>query len=238
MSSLKGKNAIITGGGRGLGKAVALLLAQEGVNIGITGRNEEHLKNTVAELQKSGVKAAYTVFNVADKTQVDKGIKELVSTLGGIDILVNNAGIGWFGKLEDMPTQDWEQVMQTNLFGVYYTAMAVYPYMKENNSGDVINVASTAGLKGGANMSAYAASKAAVISLSQSMMAEWRKSNIRVFTLTPSTIATDMSIDGGLTDGNPDSVLQPEDFAEWVRDILKMKSRALIANGSIFSTNP
>jgi len=142
------------------------------------------------------------------------------------------------GKLEDMPVADWEQVMLTNLFGVYYTAMAVYPFMKENGSGDVINVASTAGLKGGANMSAYAASKAAVISLSQSMMAEWRKSNIRVFTLTPSTIATDMSIDGGLTDGNPDSVLQPEDFAEWVRDILKMKSRALIANGSIFSTNP
>lgn len=237
MTSLKGKKAIITGGGRGLGKAVALQLAQEGVHIGITGRNEEHLKNTVEELQKLGVEATYSIFDVAIEADVQKGINELAKTLGGIDILVNNAGIGWFGKLEDMSSSNWQQVMQTNLFGVYYTAMAAYPFMKEIG-GDVVNVASTAGLKGGANMSAYAASKAAVISLSQSMMAEWRKSNIRVFTLTPSTIATDMSIDGGLTDGNPEKVLQPEDFAEWVRDILKMKNRALIANGSIFSTNP
>ncbi len=238
MSSLKGKKAIITGGGRGLGKAVALLLAQEGVHIGITGRNEALLQQTVEEIRRAGVNAAYTVFNVDKEIEVQTGIKQLVQDLGGVDILINNAGIGWFGTLENMSSADWQQVLQTNLFGVYYTAMAVYPYLKENGHGDIINVASTAGLKGGANMSAYAASKAAVISLSQSMMAEWRKHDIRVFTLTPSTIATDMSIEGGLTDGNPEKVLQPEDFAEWVRDILKMKSRALIANGSIFSTNP
>lgn len=238
MSSLKGKKAIITGGGRGLGKAVALLLAQEGVHIGITGRNEALLQQTVEEIRQAGVNAAYTVFNVDKEIEVQTGIKQLVQELGGVDILINNAGIGWFGTLENMSSADWQQVLQTNLFGVYYTAMAVYPYLKENGHGDIINVASTAGLKGGANMSAYAASKAAVISLSQSMMAEWRKHDIRVFTLTPSTIATDMSIEGGLTDGNPEKVLQPEDFAEWVRDILKMKSRVLIANGSIFSTNP
>lgn len=238
MSSLKGKKAIITGGGRGLGKAVALLLAQEGVHIGITGRNEALLQQTVEEIHQAGVNATYTVFNVDKEIEVQAGIKQLVQDLGGVDILINNAGIGWFGTLENMSSADWQQVLQTNLFGVYYTAMAVYPYLKENGYGDIINVASTAGLKGGANMSAYAASKAAVISLSQSMMAEWRKHDIRVFTLTPSTIATDMSIEGGLTDGNPEKVLQPEDFAEWVRDILKMKSRALIANGSIFSTNP
>ncbi|HUH25764.1 MAG TPA: 3-ketoacyl-ACP reductase [Flavobacterium sp.] len=238
MTSLKGKIAIITGGGRGLGKAVALLLAQEGVHIGITGRNEDHLKSTVDELQKTGVKATYATFSVDNETDVKTGIKQLVDELGGVDILINNAGIGWFGTLENMSATDWEQVIRTNLFGVYHTAMAVYPYLKANGQGDVINVASTAGLKGGANMSAYAASKAAVISLSQSMMSEWRKQNIRVFTLTPSTIATDMSIEGGLTDGDPEKVLQPEDFAEWVRDILKMKSRALIATGSIFSTNP
>ena len=238
MSSLKGKKAIITGGGRGLGKAVALLLAQEGVHIGITGRNEALLQQTVEEIHQAGVNATYTVFNVDKEIEVQAGIKQLVQDLGGVDILINNAGIGWFGALENMSSADWQQVLQTNLFGVYYTAIAAYPYLKENGHGDIINVASTAGLKGGANMSAYAASKAAVISLSQSMMAEWRKHDIRVFTLTPSTIATDMSIEGGLTDGNPEKVLQPEDFAEWVRDILKMKSRALIANGSIFSTNP
>jgi len=238
MNSLKGKNVIVTGGGRGLGKAVALLLAQDGVNIGVTGRNEENLKKTVNELTQLGIKACYAVFSVDRETEVQNGIKKLVDELGSLDILINNAGIGWFGTLENMPAADWEQIIRTNLFGVYYTSMAAYPFLKASGRGDIINVASTAGLKGGANMSAYAASKAAVISLSQSMMAEWRKNNIRVFTLTPSTIATDMSIEGGLTDGNPERVLQPEDFAEWVRDMLKMKNRALVANASIFSTNP
>jgi len=236
--NLKGKNAIITGGGRGLGKAVALALANEGVNIGITGRNEENLRNTVEEIKKLGVKASLAVFSIDDESAVKAGIEILVKELGGVDILINNAGIGNFGSIEEMSSETWEQVIRTNLFGVYYASRAVYPYLKEKGQGDIVNVASTAGLKGGPNMSAYAASKAAVVSLSQSMMAEWRKQNIRVITLTPSTIASDMSIQGGLTDGNPDKVLQPEDFAEWVRDILKMNRRALIANGSIFSTNP
>lgn len=236
--NLNGKNAIVTGGGRGLGKAVALILASEGVNVGITGRNEENLKMTVDEIQKLGVKAAYAVFSIDNEIHVKAGIESIVGQLGGVDILINNAGIGDFGSIEDMSSEVWEQVIKTNLFGVYYAAKAVYPFLKERGEGDIINVASTAGLKGGPNMSAYAASKAAVVSLSQSMMAEWRKQNIRVVTLTPSTIASDMSIEGGLTDGNPEKVLQPEDFAEWVRDILKMNRRALIANGSIFSTNP
>ena len=236
--NLKGKNAIVTGGGRGLGKAVALALANEGVNIGVTGRNEENLKNTVEEIKKLGVNASYSVFSIDDEAAVKTGIDALVKDLNGVDILINNAGIGNFGTLEEMPSETWEQVFKTNLFGVYYAAQAVHPYLKEKGEGDIVNVASTAGLKGGANMSAYAASKAAVVSLSQSMMAEWRKENIRVITLTPSTIASDMSIQGGLTDGNPEKVLQSEDFAEWVRDILKMNRRALIANGSIFSTNP
>ncbi|MFY1047252.1 3-ketoacyl-ACP reductase [Chryseobacterium sp. GP-SGM7] len=236
--NLNGKNAIVTGGGRGLGKAVALILASEGVNVGITGRNEENLKMTVDEIQKLGVNAAYAVFSIDNEIHVKAGIESIAEQLGGVDILINNAGIGDFGSIEEMSSEVWEQVIKTNLFGVYYAAKAVYPFLKERGEGDIINVASTAGLKGGPNMSAYAASKAAVVSLSQSMMAEWRKQNIRVVTLTPSTIASDMSIEGGLTDGNPEKVLQPEDFAEWVRDILKMNRRALIANGSIFSTNP
>ena len=236
--NLKGKNALITGGGRGLGKAVAIALANEGVNVGITGRNEESLKTTVAELEKLGVKAAYSVFDVEEMAQVEQGVASIASQLGSIDILINNAGVGDFGSFEDMPVETWEKVMKVNLFGVYYVAKATLPYLKQNKEGDIVNVASTAGLKGGPNMSAYCASKAAVISLSQSLMAELRKFNIRVITLTPSTIATDMSIEGKLTDGNPEKVLQPEDFAEWVRDILKMNRRAMIASASIFSTNP
>lgn len=238
MISLKGKSAIITGGGRGLGKAVALQLANDGVNIGLTGRDEKNLKATAEEIAKTGVKVSYAIFSVDDENAVQQGIAKLANDLGGVNILINNAGIGWFGKIYAMSSADWEQVIKTNLFGVYYAAKAVYPFLKEKGEGDIVNVSSTAGLKGGGNMSAYAASKAAVVSLSQSMMAEWRKENIRVFTLTPSTIASDMSIQGGLTDGNPETVVQPEDFAQWIADMLKMNRRALIANGSIFSTNP
>ena len=238
MNKLQGKRAIITGGGRGLGKAVAIALAKEGVAVGITGRNEENLKSAVEEIKALGVPAFYAAFSVDDEKAVNVGMETLIDELRGVDILINNAGIGDFGSIVDMPSETWHQVIATNLFGVYYVSKAVYPYFKENGQGDIINVASTAGLKGGANMSAYAASKAAVISLSQSMMAEWRKNDIRVITLTPSTIASDMSVNAGLTDGNPESVLQPEDFAQWVTDMLKMNRRALIANGSIFSTNP
>ena len=155
-----------------------------------------------------------------------------------LDILINNAGIGDFGSIEDMPSETWEQVIKTNLFGVYYASKAAHPFMKAKGEGDIVNVASTAGLKGGPNMSAYAASKAAVVSLSQSMMAEWRKQNIRVITLTPSTIASDMSIQGGLTDGNPDKVMQSEDMADLIIAQLKLNRRVFIKNSSIWSTNP
>ena len=238
MSSLKGKKAIITGGSRGLGKAVAMALAAEGVHVGITGQNEENLQTAVSELRGYNVNVSYAVFNVANEEEVNTGVKQLADALGGVDILINNAGVGQFGKVMEMPSADFEKVFATNFFGVYYVAKALYPYLKASGKGDVVNVASTAGLKAGGGMSAYAASKAAVISLSQSMMAEWRKDDIRVITLTPSTIATDMSIQLKLTDGNPEKVLQSEDFAQWVLDILKMNRRALIANGSIFSTNP
>lgn len=238
MIELKGKKAIVTGGGRGLGRAVALALAAEGVQVGVCGRNKETLKETVDQLNQLGAEATFAVLDVSDQKNVEKGVDELAKSLGGVDILINNAGIGQFGNLMEISPNDFKTVFNTNFFGVYYVARAVYPYLKKSGQGDVVNVASTAGLKGGAGMSAYAASKAAVISLSQSMMAEWRKDDIRVITLTPSTIATELSISGGLTDGNPEKVLQPEDFAEWVIDILKMNRRALIANGSIFSTNP
>jgi 3-oxoacyl-[acyl-carrier protein] reductase len=238
MEKLANKKAIVTGGSRGLGKAVALALAAEGVAVGITGQNEALLQRAVEELKALGVQASYAAFDVADAAQVQKGIAQLAKDLGGVDILINNAGIGQFGSLVDMSEDDFKRVFDVNFYGVYQVAKAAYPYLKASGAGDLVNVASTAGLKGGAGMSAYAASKAAVISLSQSMMAEWRKDQIRVITLTPSTIATDLSIDNKLTDGNPDKVVQAEDFAEWVIGMLKMNRRALVANGSLFSSNP
>jgi short-chain dehydrogenase/reductase SDR len=239
MQNLKGKTALVTGGGRGLGKAVALALAAEGVNVAITGRNENNLKSAVAEIESKGVKSSYSVFDVTDKKQVFASLKKLQNDFGKFDILINNAGIAAFGGILEMDEEQWEDIVKTNLFGPYYVVKAVVPGMVEKKSGDVVNISSTAGLKGNALTSAYSASKFGLIGMSESMMFELRKQNIRVTTLTPSTISTDMAkTDLKITDGNPEKVLQPEDFAELVVDLLKLNKRAMLASAALWSTNP
>ena len=239
MQDLKGKNALVTGGSRGLGKAVALALAKEGVNVAVTGRNTKTLEETVEEIRSFGVKADYSIFNVAEKVEVKMQLERLIESFGAFDILINNAGIAAFGSFLEMPENDWEDIVRTNLFGPYYVSKAVIPSMVELGSGDIINVSSTAGLKGNAVTSAYSASKAGLIGLSESLMFESRKKNIRVTTLTPSTIASEMSKDVlKITDGNPEKVLQPEDFAQLIVDLLKLDKRAMLASASLWSTNP
>lgn len=239
MQNLKGKTALVTGGGRGLGKAVALALAAEGVNVAITGRNENNLKSVVAEIESKGVKSSYSVFDVTDKKQVFTSLEKLQNDFGKFDILINNAGIAAFGGILEMDDEQWEDIVKTNLFGPYYVVKAVVPGMVEKKSGDVVNISSTAGLKGNALTSAYSASKFGLIGMSESMMLELRKQNIRVTTLTPSTISTDMAkTDLKITDGNPEKVLQPEDFAELVVDLLKLNKRAMLASAALWSTNP
>lgn len=239
MENLKGKKALVTGGSRGLGKAVALALAAKGVNVAITGRNEKALQETTQELQTKGIQAAYSIFNISDSKEVNAALGKLQKDFGTFDILINNAGIAAFGSFLEMPEEKWINIIQTNLFGAYYVSKAILPAMIEKKGGDVINVSSTAGLKGGATTSAYSVSKAGLISLSESLMYEMRKHNIRVTTLTPSTIASDMSVkELKITDGNPDKVLQPEDFADLVIDILTLNRRALLASASLWSTNP
>ncbi len=239
MENLKNKKAIITGGGRGLGKVTALAFAKEGIDIAITGRNEKVLKETVSELEIFGVKAIYSVFDVGNYEEVKSSIKSIVDTLGSIDILVNNAGIAAIGSFNDMEVSQWEQIIQTNVMGMYYVTKEVLPYLLDKNEGDIINVSSTAGLNGNANISAYSASKFAVIGMSESLMKEVRKNNIRVNTLTPSTIESDMTIELGMVSkGSQDSVLQPEDFAELIVTGLKLPRRAMLKNASLWSTNP
>ncbi|ARV15419.1 3-ketoacyl-ACP reductase [Polaribacter sp. SA4-12] len=239
MKDLKNKKAIITGGGRGLGKATAIAFAKEGIDVAITGRNEAVLKETVAELKEFGVKAIYSVFDVGNYDDVKEGIKNIINTLGNVNILVNNAGIAAFGTLNDMEVSQWSQIIQTNLMGMYYVTKEVLPYLIDNNEGDIFNIASTAGLSGNATTSAYSASKFAVIGMSESLMKEVRKNNIRVCTLTPSTIASDMSIELGIANkDSEDSVLQPEDFAELIVTGLKLPRRAMLKGASLWSTNP
>jgi 3-oxoacyl-[acyl-carrier protein] reductase len=231
MENLKGKKAIITGGGKGLGKATALAFAKEGIDVAITGRNEQNLIETVAELSSFGVKAIYN--------EVKAGIEKIISEFKTIDILVNNAGIAAFGSFMEMEPEQWQSIIQTNVMGMYYVTKEVLPYIIENNQGDIFNVSSTAGITGNPGTSAYSASKFAVIGLSESLMKEVRKNNIRVCTLTPSTIASDMSISLGIANkDSEETVLQPADFAELIVASLRLPRRAMLKSASLWSTNP
>ncbi|WP_306567016.1 3-ketoacyl-ACP reductase [Flavobacterium lindanitolerans] len=238
MEQLQGRKALITGGSRGLGKATALALAAEGVDIAITGRNEEALLETIAELQAYGVKAIYSVFDVADFEAAKKGIAYIHEAFGAIDILINNAGTASFGSFLEMEPERWQEILNVNVMGIYNVTYQVLPGMIARNTGDIINVSSTAGLRGNANTTAYTASKFAVAGFSEALMMEVRKHNIRVSALMPSTIASEMSLSLNLTDGNPERVLQPEDFAELVVAQLKLNRRALLKSASLWSTNP
>lgn len=239
MENLKGKKALITGGNRGLGKATAVALAKEGVDVAITGRNEDQLVATVNELKSLGVNATYAVFDVGNYDDVKKGIQSIISSFETIDILINNAGIAAFGSFNEMEVETWSNIIQTNVMGMYYVTKEVLPHLIAKNQGDIINVSSTAGLTGNANTSAYSASKFAVIGLSEALMKEMRKNNIRVCTLTPSTIASDMSISLGIAKKEDvETVLQPEDFAELIVAGLKLPRRAMLKGASLWSTNP
>lgn len=238
MEQLKNKTALITGGSRGIGKAIAVALAKEGVNIIITGRNESHLKETQAAISATGVKVTYAVMEVSKRAEVDKVMADVIKQSAPIDILINNAGIGAFGGFLELPPEQWEQIIQVNLLGVYYCTRVVLPGMIARKTGDIINISSTAGQRGAPVTSAYSASKFGLLGLTESLMLEVRKHNIRVSALTPSTVATDMAIDLKLTDGNPDKVLQAEDLAELVVAQLKLNRRALLKSASLWSTNP
>lgn len=238
MESLQGKNALITGAGKGIGRALAIALAQEGVNVGLVARTAADLELVADELRAYDVKTVVATADVADIEAVNAAVAKVKAGLGHIDILINNAGISSFGSFMELEPERWEQIVKVNLFGPYYMTRAVLPDMLERKTGDIVNISSTAGKSGNAVTSAYSASKFALIGMSESLMQEVRKQNIRVTTLTPSTIATDMAKDLKLTDGNPDRVMQAEDFAEMIVLQLKLNRRVFVKEASIWSTNP
>ncbi|MCC2545404.1 3-ketoacyl-ACP reductase [Hymenobacter sp. BT175] len=238
MESLNGKIALVTGAGKGIGRAVAIALAQEGVHVGLLARTESQLQDVAREIEALGVKTAVVAADVADRTTVEAAVAQVQEQLGAIDILINNAGIGTFAKVVDMPPAEWEHIVQVNLMGTYYATRAVLPAMIARETGDIINIASTAGQRGAATTSAYSASKFAILGFTESLMQEVRKQNIRVSALTPSTVATELAISNNLTDGNPDKVMQPEDLAEFIIAQLKLNRRIFIKEAGMWSTNP
>ena len=238
MTDLKNKTALVTGAGKGIGKAIALALAKEGVNVILVARTQEEIDSVAAKVRSLRVKALAITADVASIDSVNAAVAKALNEFGAIDILINNAGIASFGKFLELEPTDWERIIQVNLMGPYYVTRAVVPNMIERQTGDIINISSTAGLAGNALTSAYSASKFALLGLTDSLMQEMRKHNIRVTALTPSTVATDMAKELKLTDGNPDKVMQAEDMAELVIAQLKLNRRVFVKNSSLWSTNP
>jgi 3-oxoacyl-[acyl-carrier protein] reductase len=239
MESLKGKTALITGAGRGIGRATVIALAQEGVNIGLLGLTMDNLEKVVAELSEFDVEVSAAVADVADLESVNHAVQHIKSDLGSIDILINNAGVAKFGGFLELSPEEWETIIRVNLMGVYNVTRAVLPEMIDNKSGDIINISSSAGQKGAPVTSAYSASKFAVLGLTESLMLEVRKHNIRVSALTPSTVATDLAFETNLiSENNPEKFMQPEDLAELIVAQLKLNRRVFVKTAGLWPTNP
>ncbi|WP_166239842.1 3-ketoacyl-ACP reductase [Paenibacillus turpanensis] len=233
------KTAIITGAGKGIGKAAAQALAKQGVRLGLLARSASDLEALQHELKQNyGVDVFYAAADVSKPEEVKPASAQLIEQLGVVDILINNAGIATFGTVLDMDPAEWERIIQVNLMGTYYVTRAVLPAMLERKQGDIINVASTAGERGFATGSAYCASKFAVMGLTEALFHEVRKSNIRVTALTPSTVNTELAAKAGLPIGEEDRMMQPEDVAQLIVSALMLPPRVVMKTAGILTTNP
>ncbi|MBY9077721.1 3-ketoacyl-ACP reductase [Paenibacillus sp. HN-1] len=236
---LRGRTAVITGAGKGIGKALALALAKEGANLGLISRTAADLEALKAAIVEGyDVKVSIAVADISIREEAERAVAALQSELGTFDVLINNAGVATFGTVADMDPEVWKRHIDINLFGTYYVTHAALPSMIEQKSGNIINISSTAGERGFATGSAYCASKFALMGFTEALAQEVRKSNIRVVALTPSTVNTPLAENAGLPIGDEDRMMQPEDVAELALAALKLPDRVFVKTAGIWTTNP
>jgi 3-oxoacyl-[acyl-carrier protein] reductase len=194
LITLEGKIALVSGGSRGIGAACCHLLAKAGCDVAINYRTHADRALEVAEVAKALGRRTMTVpFDVANAADAEAMVSHVVQELGGIDILVNNAGIWTDGSIETMTDADWARMIGVNLTGAFHLCRAVVPHMKKRGGGSIVNIASTAGQRGEANHSHYAASKGGVLALTKSLAVELAPYGIRVNAIAPGWIRTDMT---------------------------------------------
>ncbi len=224
-SDLAGKVALVTGSTRGIGRAIAESLAAAGATVAVSGRREKDVSETVATMKQNGWDVLGSACDVRRYDEVAALMAYVVEGASGLDILINNAGVGIFGSIAELSTESWDQVIGTNLTGVFYCSHAALPYLKKRGGGAIINISSLAGkntFKGGA---AYNASKFGLEGLSEAMMLDLRYQNIKVAYVMPGSVATEFA-GRGSGDGD-DWRLSSEDVAEVVMGILAQDHRAL-----------
>jgi NAD(P)-dependent dehydrogenase (short-subunit alcohol dehydrogenase family) len=231
---LDGRVAVVTGGSRGIGLAIARALLAQGAKVVVGGRTAAPLEDAEAEL-KGGDRLSTMQGNVADEADANRLIAGAVERFGGLDILINNAGVGEFANVADFSTQQWHDVIGTNLTGVFFTSRAAIPHLRQRGGGWIINISSLAGQNPFVGGAAYSASKAGLDAFTYAMMLEVRHDNIRVSLVAPGSVQTQFSRNP--TSG-ADWKLSPDDVAQVVLDLLASPARSLPSRVDLRPSKP
>jgi 3-oxoacyl-[acyl-carrier protein] reductase len=232
--NLKGTTALVTGGSSGIGLAIAQTLTQAGAKVAITGRNEKRLASAASAIGAHPIRA-----DVAREADVLRSYEELFQIFDHLDILVNNAGFGVIKPLVEMDLASFERVFATNVTGAMLMAREAAKHFVERKSGHIINIGSTAAVRGAPKGTAYYGSKFALRGMTECWRAELRPYNIRVILVNPSEVLTDFYATAGLPQNteNP-TKLQGDDIAHAVRSALEMDDRGFTTELTVFATNP
>ena len=235
MQSLEGKVAIVTGGSRGIGFAIARALVTHGVQVMITGVDEAHLSEARLRIQGAGPGAVEALrADVRRFDEVERAICATVSRFGGLDFLINNAGVGHFADVADMSPEAWSRVIDTNLTGVFYACHVAIPHLRKR-AGFIINISSLAGKNAFAGGAAYCASKSALNAFSEALMQEVRYDDIRVSYVMPGSVATGFS--GDETRG-ADWKISADEVADVVLNLLRHDPRSLPSRVELRPSKP
>jgi NADP-dependent 3-hydroxy acid dehydrogenase YdfG len=234
MNRLSGKVVIITGGGTGIGRGVALMLSAEGCKVVLCGRRESRLDEAIKSIRAEGGEGLYVEADVSEAGDVERLVKVTQESYGRVDILVNNAGIGGGGQIHAHDIQDWDRVMAVNLRGPFLTSRAVLPLMRAQKKGHIINVSSESGLEYYQGNGAYGVSKHALNALGEFIQRENQEYGVRVDTICPGMVVTEMT--QGSQGLDHSKCLYPDDIAELVLWLLTRRQNIKIGTPILIQT--
>lgn len=237
MQFLTGKRALVTGGTRGIGLAIARALAEAGADTVVCGRDREALNSAVYELRRAnpGRKVSGQTADVSNSEAVRELFRSADQEFGGLDILVNNAGSGVFHPAADITVEEWDRIIGTNLSGVFYCSREALARFKNAGAGWIINISSLAGKNPMAGGAAYNASKFGLNGMTEAMMLDHRQENVKVSYIMPGSVETEL---GGHPSGKSNWKIAPEDIAEIVLDILRKPERTLVSRVEVRPAKP